>query len=112
MNIPEKGPLPLKPVRTPVAEKRPPGSIVSSPSAGHASVERRDDVRLTTKGLACHAAMRHAREMPDVRHDRVMQLRRRLAEGAYRINGERIAMNMMDESEENNSILNHLETDG
>jgi anti-sigma28 factor (negative regulator of flagellin synthesis) len=46
----------------------------------------------------------------DVRLDRVMRLRRQLAEGTYCVKGDRIAGDMIDEAIENNAVLKHITT--
>ena len=69
-----------------------------------------DTVSLTEKGRELKTAAQHARLVPDIREDRVMRLKRQLEEGSYRVMGDRIAGNMIDESMENNTILKHIET--
>lgn len=109
MEIPDKGPL-----HGPVAGERPaegpqqapqthPGKLPSK-SAG------RDTVSLTAKGREFNNAVDHARALPDVRMDRVMQLKRQLAQGTYRVEGTRIAVGMIDESMENNHVLKQIDT--
>jgi flagellar biosynthesis anti-sigma factor FlgM len=71
---------------------------------------RTDAVRLTEKGLEYINAVSHARSMADTRADRVMELKRQLAQGTYRVMGERIAVKMIDESLENDNALNHIDT--
>ena len=48
--------------------------------------------------------------MSETRVDRVMELKRRLAQGTYRVMGDRIAVKMIDESLENDNVLNHIDT--
>ena len=69
-----------------------------------------DAVRLTEKGLAFSDAVNNARSLARTRTDRVMELKRQLAQGTYRVLGDRIAINMIDESLENEKVLNHIDT--
>ena len=69
-----------------------------------------DAVRLTEKGLAFSEAVGKARSLAETREDRVMELKRQLAQGSYRVMGDRIAVNMIDESLENDSVLKHIDT--
>lgn len=71
---------------------------------------RTDAVRLTEKGLGFMDAASHARSLPETRLDRVMELKRQLAQGTYRVMGDRIAVNMIDESLENDKVLKHIDT--
>jgi anti-sigma28 factor (negative regulator of flagellin synthesis) len=71
---------------------------------------RRAAVRLTEKGFAFADDARPVRSMTETRMDRVMQLKRQLAQGTYRVSGDRIAVNMIDESLENDTVLNHIDT--
>jgi flagellar biosynthesis anti-sigma factor FlgM len=71
---------------------------------------RTDAVRLTEKGLAFNNAASHARALPETRLDRVMELKRQLAQGTYQVIGERIAVNMIDESLENDKVLKQIDT--
>ena len=109
MKIPERGPLLPHHFQESAAKGAPSGS--DAQQAAHAPVERNDAVILRTRALACRTAMAYSGNLPDVRQERIMQLRRQLQEGSYCINGQRIAVNMMDESQENNAILNHFDID-
>ena len=55
-------------------------------------------------------AVEHAYLLPEIREDRVMRLKRQLEEGSYRVKGNRIAVNMINETMENNHVLKHLDT--
>jgi len=109
MEIPEKGPL-----LAPATGKRSAEGKQQSPLADldgrPLSKTSRDTVRLTDRGRELNSAVDQARSLPDVRLDRVMQLKQQLAQGTYRVEGNRIAVNMIDESIENNTVLKHIDT--
>ena len=109
MEIPDKGPL-----QAPIAGKRsaegPQQSSQVDPDEVPDNDVGRDTIGLTDSGRAFNSAVDQARTLPDVRMDRVMQLKRQLAQGTYRVEGSRIAVNMMDESMENDSVLKHIDT--
>ena len=109
MEIPDKGPL-----HAPVAGEGPVEGLQQSqqtdPEEETDNDIGSDTVRLTDKGRDFNSAVDQARTLPDVRMDRVMQLKRQLAQGTYRVEGSRIAVNMMDESMENDSVLKHIDT--
>ena len=108
MEIPEKGPLQSLPARNKLAE------TLQQPSAGPTVAQEKtagkDTVNLTESGREFNAAVQHAHLLPDIREDRVMQLKRQLEEGTYRVKGHRIAVNMIDEALENNQIMKHIDS--
>ena len=108
MEIPEKGPLHSLPAQhRPIEEvTRPPTETTAAPR----KAEEKDTVSLTERGRAFRAAADRAHLLPDIREDRVMQLKRKLEEGTYRISGHRIAVNMINEALENNQVLEHIDT--
>ena len=107
MEIPEKGPL-----HGPVAGEKPAEGPQQAPQTDPVPMpaKSKDTVSLTEKGREFNNAVDHARELPDVRLDRVMQLKLQLAQGTYRVEGNRIAVGMIDESMENDSVLKHIDT--
>ena len=108
MEIPEKGPLPILPIGESTADDRNERSIeppVTSPAGG-----RGDMVSLTERGREFNLAIDQARSLPDVRLERVQLLRQQLEKGTYRVEADRIAVNMIDETVENNSALKHIDT--
>jgi len=109
MEIPEKGPLLAH-----ATGRRPTEGPQQSPQADldgiPSSNTKRDTVRLTDRGRELNSVVDQARSLPDVRLDRVMQLKQQLAQGTYRVEGNRIAVNMIDESIENNNVLKHIDT--
>lgn len=74
------------------------------------STLNQDTVDLTTSGREVNAALKDARSLPDVREDRVTQLRRQLERGTYRVNGHGIAANMIGEALENNQVIKHIDS--
>lgn len=110
MEIPEKSPLrnlmtgdrPLDEAALPLIRRE----------AADVQALARDTVRLTDNGREYRDAIQQARMLPDVRMDRVNQLKQRLAEGTYCVEGKRIAANLMDETVENNAALKHIQRKG
>jgi flagellar biosynthesis anti-sigma factor FlgM len=109
MEIPEKGSLRMLPVQNKSTEAL--SSLTAKPSERRPITAPADSVRLTTKGNEFAAAVKGVQGLPDIREDRVMRLKRQLEEGTYRIEGGRIAANMLNESIENNSVLEHIDND-
>lgn len=107
MEIPEKGVLPPLPGGDPLAEERPERSVMVSTVF---ETDGRDTVSLTEKGREFKAAVDRARSLPDIRLERVQLLRQQLEKGTYRVEADRIAVNMIDEAVENNSALRHIDT--
>ena len=107
MQIPEKPPL----LVTPTADRLPEDPLPEA--AESIGTQLQDDVRdtlhLTEKGSEYRNAVQYAQMRPDVRSDRIAQLKRQLAEGSYRIQGDRIAADMMTETLENNTVLTHID---
>ena len=108
MEIPEKGPLQSLPARNRSAEAL--SQSPAEPTGAQEKAAEKDTVSLTESGRGFKAAVQHVHLLPDVREDRVMQLKRQLEEGTYRVKGHRIAVNMIDETLENNNVLNHIDT--
>ncbi|WP_319525261.1 flagellar biosynthesis anti-sigma factor FlgM [uncultured Desulfosarcina sp.] len=109
MEIPENGAL----LPHPAEEISVDGPQQPSQTEGreqNSSQGHTDAVRLTEKGLAFSEAFGKARSLAETRVDRVLELKRQLAQGTYRVMGDRIAVNMIDESLENDSVLKHIDT--
>ncbi len=108
MEIPEKGPLQFLPAQNRLVDDvtRPP----TESTGGQRSAAEKDTVSLTERGRAFKAAAEHAHLLPEIREDRVMQLKRQLEEGTYRVTGDRIAANLINETLENNQVLDHIDT--
>lgn len=108
MQIPEKGPLQYLPVQNRSAEEMQPPT--AEPADAQSKIAEKDTVSLTKRGRAFKAAAELAHDLPEIREDRVMQLKRKLEEGTYRVIGHRIAVNMINETLENNQVLEHIDT--
>jgi negative regulator of flagellin synthesis FlgM len=108
MEIPEKIPLQAMPAPTRPVEAPP--RMPTETNGARGQTAAKDTLCLTERGREFNVAVQHARVVPEIREDRVMQLKRRLEEGTYRIVGDRIAANLMDETLENNRILKHIDT--
>ena len=108
MQIPEKGPLQALPVQNRSAEEVP--QPPAEPTDAQNKPTEKDTVSLTERGREFKTAAEHAHLLPDVREERIMQLKRKLEEGTYRIKGHRIAVNMINETLENNHVLKHIDT--
>ena len=108
MEIPEKGPLHSLPAqRRPIEEvTRPP----TETTVAQRKANEKDTVSLTERGRAFKATLEFAHLLPEIREDRVMQLKRKLEEGTYRVIGDRIAAKMINETLENNQVLEHIDT--
>jgi len=107
MEIPEKEPLPSLPIRDHATEERPQPAESVAPGQ---PIGNTDSVSLTEDGREFQSAVDRARLIPDIREDRVLQLKRQLEKGTYRVEGNRIAVNMIDETLENNSVIKHIDT--
>ena len=68
-----------------------------------------DTVALSTDVEDVREAMRTLNRMPDVREDKVAEMKRRLASGTYRIAGEMIAAQLIEETMQNNDILDRID---
>ena len=109
MEIPENGVFRPHPAEDKSADA-PLESNRAESSGTDSNDGRTDAVHLTENGLAFNEAASHARALPETRLDRVMELKRQLAQGTYRVMGDRIAVNMIDESLENEKVLKHIDT--
>jgi flagellar biosynthesis anti-sigma factor FlgM len=107
MQIPEKGALPPLPGGDPLADDRPERSVKVSTVL---ETDGRDTVSLTESGREFKAAVDRARSLPDIRLERVQLLRQQLEKGTYRVEANRIAVGMIDETIENNNALKHIDT--
>ncbi len=108
MEIPEKGPSQTISAQSRSAEELPQPPVETIDV--QPKTAERDTVSLTERGHEFKSAVHHARLLPEIREDRVLRLKRQLETGAYRVEGHRIAVNMMDETLENNNLLKHIDT--
>ena len=107
MEIPPKGLLQSTPLSRGVVEEHPTSSAL--PVGVLNKIDDKESVSLTRSGREIMAAVQQAQSLPDVREDRVMRLKHQLEQGTYRIEGHRIAANMIDEALENNHLLNSID---
>ncbi|MEE4112165.1 MAG: flagellar biosynthesis anti-sigma factor FlgM [Desulfobacteraceae bacterium] len=108
MEIPEKGPLQSLPAQSRLIEAAP-WLPTETTWVRHSAAEK-DTVSLTERGRRFKAAADQAHSLPDIREDRVALLKRQLEDGTYRVVGDRIAMNLLNETAENNQVLDHIDT--
>lgn len=108
MEIPEKKPLQSLPAQNRSADEPTQPTAAQTGSQEHTAAG--DTVSLTEKGSEFKAAVRQAHQLPDIRENRVMQLKRQIEQGTYRLKGHRIAAGMIDETLENNQILRRIDT--
>jgi len=108
MEIPEKGPLQTLPAQNRSTEDAP--QLPAEPIGAQRKPAEKDTVSLTKRGREFMDAAELAHLLPEIREDRVMQLKRQLEEGTYRVKGHRIAVNMLNETLENNHVLKHIDT--
>lgn len=109
MEIPSKGPLLFTPDQKRSVE------TPAQPSAQAGRVKpntiKTDTVSLTEQGQKVQTAVQQARLVPEIREDRVMRLKRQIEEGAYRVKGDQIAANLIDETVENNMVWERIDID-
>ncbi|BBO88274.1 flagellar biosynthesis anti-sigma factor FlgM [Desulfosarcina ovata] len=74
--------------------------------------ESKDKVAFSKDFSAADDGVRSIKDMPEIREDKVAAIRRRLASGKYRVEGDRIASSLLCETEENNEILKQIGIDG
>ncbi|MBC2711727.1 MAG: flagellar biosynthesis anti-sigma factor FlgM [Desulfosarcina sp.] len=108
MEIPEKGPLQSLPAQNRQVEEIPQPTV--EPNGAQRKSAERDTVSLTERGREFNAAVQHAHLLPEIREDLVMQLKHQVEAGTYRVKGHRIAVNMINETLENNNVLKHIDT--
>jgi flagellar biosynthesis anti-sigma factor FlgM len=109
MEIPEKGPLPIPSTRNKSAQTQP--SSTAETTGRRPEATPGDSIRLTERGSRFVAAVKHVQQLPEIREDRVTRLKRQLEEGTYRVQGQRIAANLITETVENNNVLEHIDDD-
>ena len=70
----------------------------------------KDTVELSASASEIRDAVRKINDLPDVREEKVAELKRRMASGEYRIRNEAIASRLIGETVENNAILSRIDT--
>lgn len=63
-----------------------------------------DTVALSDEAKALQRTEKALTDVPDVREDKVAAIRKQLAQGTYRVDGQKIAFNMLKESILNEKI--------
>ena len=63
-----------------------------------------DTVELSEEAKALQRTEKALADVPDVREDKVAAIRKQLAQGTYRVDGQKIAFNMLKESILNEKI--------
>jgi negative regulator of flagellin synthesis FlgM len=108
MEISEKGPLHTLSAQNRLAEalQKPP----IEPAGLHDRGAEKDMVSLTQSGLDFKTAAQQSHSLPEIREDRVNQIKRQLEAGTYRVKVHRVAVRMIEETQENNQVLAHIDT--
>lgn len=83
------------------------GTGASESSASHAD---KDIVNLSANANEIREMVHKVNHLPDVREDKVAELKRRIASGTYRIMNERVASRLIGEAMQNNAVLNHIDS--
>ena len=71
----------------------------------------KDEIGLSNRGNKIKNAMRDVQSLPDVRAEKIAAIRKLIGSGAYRVESERIAMDLMTETEENNALLKEIDAE-
>lgn len=108
MVIPDPGHVPWVSILNRPIDGRPRSAAEST--GIHSVTGPRDQVSLTPTSQETDSAVRQAAAIPDIREERVAQLKRRIEEGRYPIQGDRIAVRLMEETMQNNTLLKCIDT--
>jgi negative regulator of flagellin synthesis FlgM len=68
-----------------------------------------DKVELSEQAKEVSRAFAQLKALPDVRQGKVGEIKNQVETGTYRVDGSKIAMSMLNESLENNAILNTID---
>jgi negative regulator of flagellin synthesis FlgM len=71
---------------------------------GPDTVLKEDRVELSQKAKDLQEAKKLLNEMPDVREEKVALLKKQIEDGSYRVDGEKVAGKMLEESLLNNIV--------
>lgn len=74
-------------------------------------VQQEDKVVLSAKAKEVHHAFEELKGMPDVRESKVSQIQTQVEANTYRVEGDKIALNMLNEAFDNNLILHRFQID-
>jgi negative regulator of flagellin synthesis FlgM len=72
------------------------------------SVDGNDKVELSDKSREIQQAFEAAKKLPEIREEKVSEIKNQIETGSYPIEPEKIADSMLKESLENNAILNAM----
>ena len=70
----------------------------SQPDAAHAAKTDGDSVRLSSEAREVQEAMRVMKELPDIRSDKVAELKAKVEQGIYRPDENKIAYKLLQQS--------------
>lgn len=68
-----------------------------------------DKVELSAQSREANRAFAQLKELPEIREQEVGEVQNQLETGTYQVNGGKIAVSMLNESLENNAILNAID---
>jgi negative regulator of flagellin synthesis FlgM len=69
-----------------------------------------DKVQLSAQAREVQEATNALSKMPDVREEKVQQVKLEVEKGTYRVVGHKVAMDMLKETFENNMLLSQIDT--
>ena len=107
MKIPAKPPLSAPQVQNFFKDD---SQAAASSAPSGARVEN-DTVDLSSNANEIREMVHTVNNLPDVREEKVAEMKRRIASGTYRIISEQVASHLIGETIENNDILNHIDSD-
>lgn len=68
-----------------------------------------DKVELSDRAKEANRAFAQLKALPDVREGKVGEIKNQVETGIYNVDGDKIAVSMLNESLENNAILNAID---
>lgn len=68
-----------------------------------------DKVELSEQAREANQAFTQLKELPEIRNEKVGEVQNQVETGTYQVNGEKIAVSMLNESLENNAIMNAID---
>jgi negative regulator of flagellin synthesis FlgM len=105
MEIPGKPPLLAPQVHNLIKED----SQGVEPSALGGTRVENDTVDLSANANEIRKMVHTVNSLPEVREEKVAELKHRIASGTYRIMSEQVASHLIGETKENNDILDHID---
>lgn len=63
------------------------------------SIKKRDEVQISRAGRDYQVAKQAVAEAPDIREDRVIQVRKRMADGTYKVDNREFAAKLLEKYE-------------